>query len=851
MAELLSPGVFIEEVPATTQVVGAVSTSNMGIVGWTPEGPTDTATLVTSFEQFVKTFGSFDRRSYVAYAIAAFFSNGGRRAYVVRNTPSDAVSASCKIQSLTTDQVIETGDGATQAFTKTASTSLLKDNSGASPIVPGSLTIRWRGTATTQTAAATRKRDGTTNLQSASGVLAYEGRLNPSTLPAVDPALLAVVPDGTVIIGWTSGSASKTITVSNPPAGSTVGTGTNAATSTASLDFRTGRFSLLIHSSETPDNAVNITSTYKPATATNSVTDNGSGVLPAGSVLSGAGSVTYASGAYSFSTNATTYIPHTNGPILATYKINAWSLSPISKGVWANSLKVDIQGSANYYTAATDSYSRYDVLVKRTDSNGVDAIEEIYEELVFNDTNSVYFFADILNEFSKYVTVAEPGGNEAPGELNGIARSYAIAGGDNADLTRLIQTTLSNTPIAKRSLTITYTASDGTSKTIKDDGKGNLTGDIDTSYTGGAANTVNYTTGVLDFKTVAVAGPLGIKAGTLVMVSYRTSAAETAHVETFGDQTAGKVYTAGTDGTFDSSTFGRAQFTSPTLSATYQGLYALDRVEELMQVVVPDFAGDLTVTGDLLDYAASRASGPSGGDRFVILTVPKGSSASDAVDWFRTRLGRFSDYAAIYWPWVNVSDPLANGRKLTMPVVGHIAGIYARTDVNKNVGKAPGGTVDGALTFLTGLELVPTQGERDLVYQSKINPLISSPQTGLAVWGVRTMSLQSQWRYINARRLFMFLQKSVFNSTFWIIFENNGPGLWARIKAQITGFLLSLYNDGYFAGSSPDQAFFVTVDDTNNTAETIDSGQVIIDIGVAPNKPAEFARFRFQQKSIS
>jgi phage tail sheath protein FI len=270
-----------------------------------------------------------------------------------------------------------------------------------------------------------------------------------------------------------------------------------------------------------------------------------------------------------------------------------------------------------------------------------------------------------------------------------------------------------------------------------------------------------------------------------------------------------------------------------------------------MQVIVPDFAGDTTVTGDLLDYAQDRVNSPSGGDRFIILTVPKGSSATDAVDWFRTKLGRFSDYAALYWPWVNISDPLANGRKLTMPVLGHIAGIYARTDVNRNVGKAPGGTVDGALSFLTGLEIVPTQGERDVVYTNKINPLISSPQTGLAVWGVRTISIQSQWRYINARRLFMFLEKSIFNSTFWIVFENNGPGLWARIQAQITGFLLGLFNDGYFAGVTPDQAFFVTVDDTNNTPATIDAGQVIIDIGVAPNKPAEFVRFRFAQITAS
>ena len=152
---------------------------------------------------------------------------------------------------------------------------------------------------------------------------------------------------------------------------------------------------------------------------------------------------------------------------------------------------------------------------------------------------------------------------------------------------------------------------------------------------------------------------------------------------------------------------------------------------------------------------------------------------------------------------------------------------------------------------LDSLELIPAQGERDLVYANKINPLISSPQTGLAVWGVRTLSGTSEWRYINARRMFMFLEKSIFNSTQWIVFENNGPPLWARIRAQITGFLTGLFNDGLFAGNSPGEAFFVIVDDSNNTEASINAGQVIIDVGVAPNKPAEFVRFRFQQKTLN
>jgi hypothetical protein len=368
--------------------------------------------------------------------------------------------------------------------------------------------------------------------------------------------------------------------------------------------------------------------------------------------------------------------------------------------------------------------------------------------------------------------------------------------------------------------------------------------------------TVTYSTGALSFTTA-----LAIRGGSLVEVTYRAAPVETSHVETFGDTTKAyttiiggvtvNYYAAGSDGTFSSSFYGRTQFTDIALSASNLGVYALSKIDELMQVCVPDFAGDTTITGDLLTYAASRAALPSGGDRFIILAVPKGSTATQAVDWFRNQLSSFSDYAALYWPWVKVPDPVNAGRTITVPPLGHIAGVYARTDATRNVGKAPGGTVDGQLRYVTGLEFDQiSQGERDLVYPNKINPLISSPQTGTAVWGVRTISNQSQWRYINARRLFMFLEKSVYNSTFWIVFENNGTALWSRIKAQLDSFMSALFADGYFKGTSPEKAFSVVCDASNNPVSTQELGQVIIDVSAAPNKPAEFVRFRFQQLTV-
>jgi phage tail sheath protein FI len=969
MAQLLSPGVFIEEVAATTQVVGPVSTSTVGIVTWTLQGPTNTATLVTNFDQYVKVFGSFDKRTYGTYAMAAFFTNGGQRAYVVRVTPSDAVAAQAEVQSLVTEQLIETGDGVKTTYTETGATTSVVVNSGASPVVAGSFSIEYRATQTAVTGQIARKRDDLTPMTEATGVLVYEGRVDtkstltlgtsnsaisfrsvadarqditvaivvsgnntplsitavgsvitinsatdggglatstPNSIVAAWPAaasalvtptaggtgagiVVAAGPThligmplfdenldslvvGTFTIHWTANSVAKSIAFTGADVTTPIATKTNVAGSSVTLDLRSGKFSLVIVAAEAPilaDDGTNFTVDYTPASTTivltGDTTVNAQGNMGiTGSTLSGGGTTTAAltnppgvsqsyinvnTGAYQLVfTAGPTNIPYNKARVLATYKINAWTFNPISAGTWGNNLSIQIQGSPNYFTSLTQTYTRFTTFILQTDSNGNTAIQETYEDLIYNDPTSAYFFADIINEFSSLVRVVEPGANEAPRQLNGIANSVVLAGGDDSDTTRLIQVTVPGNPIAARSLVITYTDSLGTARTIKDDGQGNLTGDIDPAYVGATANTVNYITGALDFKTVPVAGPLGIKSGTLVVATYETAPAETIHTEAFGDVT--KSYTVGTDGTFDTTHYGRSQFTSPTLQPVWQGVYALDRTDELLQVIIPDFAGDITITGDLLDYAAARAASPQGGDRFIILTVPKGSTAQTAVDWFRNKLGRYSNYAALYWPWVNISDPLTNGRKLTMPVLGHIAGIYARTDSTRNVGKSPGGTVDGALSFILSLETSPTQGERDLVYPNKINPLISSPQTGMAVWGVRTIALDTQWMYINARRLFMFLEKSIFNSTFWIVFENNGPALWARIKSQISGFLLGLFNDGYFAGTSPDQAFFVICDNTNNTADTINQGEVVIDIGVAPSKPAEFVRFRFQQKTV-
>ena len=866
MAELLSPGVFIEEVPSPVTTVTGVSTSTMGIIGYAPRGPSDSAEFVTSFDQYTRVFGPIIRESLMGMSVAAFFANGGRRMYGVRVNPADAITADARVLNEYDDEALETGTGVLDTFFKFSATTLIRADGGLAPIKPGTLSIKYREAGIAVVGQTTRDRSNSANLTTLTAQANYEGRINPASLPASDFNLDALV-RGTVSVTFSAATVLQTVVV--PVGTGSVVTGVLTVgpdTATVTFDHESGRFSLKTTGALIPvigDNAVVITASFTPATATRTITDAQVGITQEGTLvgatIDGGYATVVTSGAESINPNTVVYTtggynfkvlvaPHNNAKILVDYVVAAWDINPISPGAWANDVQVRISGNIDAYDTDTATYTLYDVLVLMLNpSSQLFEVQEQYTDISLSDPNNAAYFPDVMNELSDLVRIVEPASDQNINQLSGRPRQLVVAGGDELAAGKTITATLPGLPISPRSVLLTYTDSTGTARTITDDGNGNLVGDVDPT----GNNTIGYVSGALDVKTLYL-----LRGATLVNLTYASAPQEVNHDERFGD--AAKQFTintvafykTGTEGTFDSINWGRSQFTSPTLSPTNQGVFALNRVDDILQVIIPDFAGDVTVTGDLLDYALSRAQQPCGGDRFIILTTPMGSNPQEAVDWLRYSLGRSSDYAAVYWPWVKVADPLANGRPMTMPALGHIAGIYARTDSVKNVGKTPAGTVDGQLAFLLGLEYVATQGERDLVYPNKVNPLISSPQTGLAVWGGRTISNRSEWRYINARRLFMFLEKSIYNETFWAVFENNGPSLWSRLGTQIGGFLHSLFTQGYFAGANTKQAYFVVCDSSNNLAVTVDQGQVIMDVGVAPNKPAEFVRIRFAQKSV-
>jgi hypothetical protein len=233
------------------------------------------------------------------------------------------------------------------------------------------------------------------------------------------------------------------------------------------------------------------------------------------------------------------------------------------------------------------------------------------------------------------------------------------------------------------------------------------------------------------------------------------------------------------------------------------------------------------------------------GDRVAILDPPPSLNAQQIREWRREKAGYDSKQATLYWPWVKVFDP-ATGQNIFVPPSGHLAGIWARNDNTRGVHKAPANeVVRGAIS----LELNITKSEHDLLNPEGINCIRSFPSRGVRVWGARTLSSDPAWRYLNVRRLFNYLEKSILNGTDWVVFEPNDIALWAKIRRTIASFLVMEWRKGALFGASPSDAFYVKCDDETNPAEGIDLGQVVCEIGVAPVKPAEFVVFRMSQFS--
>ena len=233
------------------------------------------------------------------------------------------------------------------------------------------------------------------------------------------------------------------------------------------------------------------------------------------------------------------------------------------------------------------------------------------------------------------------------------------------------------------------------------------------------------------------------------------------------------------------------------------------------------------------------------GSRFAVLDLPRDSKKIDDVMAHRNIFD--SSYAALYHPWIEIFDPL-DKKNTAIPPSGSVMGIYARSDNSRGVHKAPANEI---IRACVGLDCMYNKGEQDILNPKGVNLIRSFPGQGIRVWGARTLSSNSLWKYVNVRRLFIYLEESIKANTNWVVFEPNDELLWVRVKRTIDVFLNTVWRSGALAGGSPAEAFFVNVGRETMTQDDIDNGRLICVIGIAPVKPAEFVIFRITQKTSS
>ena len=871
------PGVYIEEIAGGPVAISATSPSTGAMIGGAVEGPVNEPTLVTTFREYGDLFGPFTPISRMTTSAFAFFANGGQNLVVVRVVPADADKATTYIaeavqpESLTADAGTLTANFA--AFTganATAKNPIVPSDPAAlpTPIVNVTIVITGGGTAN-----GTLKDDG-------AGLLV--------------PDVSAVGVSGT--IDYDSGE----ITISGP-AGSTL----NVASFVIEYLYKTFTFNAKYEGARPNDYELAFAGDrnfYDAATASYSRytlqvldTANNDAVLEAfsGLVFTDPTSANFVVTVLNDPATGSGYIAavaegNNEGlPVLdGTVQINE-TLSPVPPydgvtrefeytlanpvSLFTFAAEFEFEGAAvtpavavvgdtfvvsgagntvltfplpiDYALFANDvAAGRLLLATARTDLNGTQLVASANPDVaglgVFANNTFVYNGATDTFAVTAGVLVNANIDGAASGIAvvggNLVATITLMAGGGNAD-PEFDPTTVTFAATSSIAATSTYSlgtillADDGEGAVV-DTGTGTAVGlSLETAST--AQNTIDYDAGVVTLTWRFTENPgRGPALAAIEQADYYEPASAVV----------ASVTLAGGD---DGSALSRSVVSAPALAIDAKGLYALNRVDSVLNVCIPDFEADYLVSGDLIDYCETRK------DRFGVVSVPTGLTNNQAVGYKQVTLAKNSSRAAIYYPHIRIMDPVLKTEVLH-PAGGHVLGVFARTDAVANVSTAPAGATRGELAFSVGLEFNMTPEQAGITNTANVNNLVQFPTTGRVVWGARTLQVGGEFPYIQMRRLFMFLEKSIFNSTQQFVFENNGAALQARVRLTVESFLLTLFTSGYFSGTSPSQAFFVVCDSSNNPASLVAQGILTCDIGVAPTRPAEFIVFRFQQKAL-
>jgi Bacteriophage tail sheath protein len=293
----------------------------------------------------------------------------------------------------------------------------------------------------------------------------------------------------------------------------------------------------------------------------------------------------------------------------------------------------------------------------------------------------------------------------------------------------------------------------------------------------------------------------------------------------------------GSDGERPNSSDYGGDDTDPTSKT---GLTALEDITDISIIAAPGYSSDpdlvqVQAVANMLISHAERMR-----YRIAVLDSQENRTLTD-VRQFRAKFD--SKHAALYYPWVRILDPITE-QEIHLPPSGFVCGIYARNDIERGVHKAPANEV---VRLATSFEFLINKAQQDVLNPEHINVLRYLPGRGYRIWGARTITSDPEWKYVNLRRYFAFLEASIERGTQWAVFEPNGDELWTNVRRTVDDFLFNEWRSGHLLGVTPDEAYFVRCDRTTMTQNDLDNGRMVCLIGVSPLRPAEFVIFRIGQ----
>lgn len=802
MPEYLSPGVYVEEIEIGAKPIEGVSTSTVGFLGYAERGPLDKPALVTSFADFKRIFGSFlparkngtnlNKIRWLAYAVSGFFENGGKRAYITRVASNNAAAAAGFLPELPEPGTLPALDE--KAFAQEGG-------------------LKLTGTVSFNYGDILLLKDG-----AQSEYLEFKGAAKKLSLK--DTTKLAMAHTGGIKILKGEIPASATTTIAN-----NVDKDATEIDLTAVTGIQENGY-ILIKDSVTGDEVVivkeiinkTITTkeplrfghaaeievfkliTSKETTLVCNVETDIADLYVDNSTTLAADDFIIIESEYLqidapadatdiFQVSpALKYTHDADRPLIKL--VPAVEVTASSEGTWGNSIKVAVRQSSLCSTKLINGATNSD----RLDMETITGIEP----------GSLLKLPSTVTP--RYVTVAEV--HKTSTETFVILES-TFTGTVNED-----------DPVQTEEFDL-YVTDGKTDETFK-----NLSLN---------PNHSRYIKKIVTEKSSNLIR-IGDITGTPPVIPMPTP-----------DDIPGWRLTGGNDG------FPANPANDNDLNPIYEGqpndepalrtgLYTFKNVDEINIVAIPG------ITSKYLQQKMITHCEITMKDRFAVLDPLAGAD----LDEIKTQRNLFdTSYAALYYPWVYAFDPLTK-EYINIPPSGYVCGIYARTDVERGVHKAPANEkINGVVNLekLNGRFRVVNKGTQEILNPIGVNCIRVFPGRGIRIWGARTISSNSLWKYINVRRLFLYLEESIEEGTQWVVFEPNDEKLWARVKQSITNFLTRVWKDGALMGTTPEEAFFVKCDRTTMTQDDIDNGRLICLIGVSPVKPAEFVIFRIAQWS--